>query len=70
MRRSIQRWRWLARVGDHKRPHGIVDRWSERSLMAANEWEIRAARAGAEPVTDERRLDRAIDRFAGKRASR
>lgn len=66
MKRSIQRWRWLARVGDHKRPHGIVDRWTERSLMAASEWEIRAARAGAKPVTDERRLDRALDRFAEK----
>lgn len=67
MNRSIQRWRWLARVGDHKRPHGIVDRWTERSLMAASEWEIRAARASAKPVDHHSpRLGRAIDRFAGK----
>jgi len=70
MRRSVQRWRWIARVGgsgNRRRPRGIVDRWSERSLLfLATEWEVRAVRAGAKPVTNDRRVNAAIDRECGR----
>lgn len=68
MKRSIQRWRWIARAHDSRRPRGIVDRWAERGFCEhLQEWERRAALAGVRPLPPSPRIDRAIDAFAGRR---
>ena len=77
-RRSVQRWRLVARAGDpgnRRRPRGIVDRWTERAWFASRpdcqqEWERRGALAGAKRVPPSPRLDRAIDAFQARRRAK